>query len=206
VTPIMALFLTIDISVFLNDLTHSLEEVIVTQSHDIFPCSLDHLLGVNSRGAVDRAVHTGGTAQQGLSYSLRNRKLSLHHFPEKNHLTAGIGNGSLGQFKDGADRPTKPAPGALRDRLSLLFIQLQLIRHCISSKIISPPRRGERKENICWFVPGKDQNKSTLSVPSGQNLFVQSTSPDWTKEIFLCALCVFAVKILNHQVLSCLDS
>jgi hypothetical protein len=128
----MPFFFSVDISIFFNNLAHFLEEVVKTHLHHIFSCRFDDFLGICPGGAAHRAVHASGAAKEGLSHPLGHRELSLHDLFHQDHFPAGIGNGSLGQIKDRANRPAEATAGALGYSLAPFFIELQLGGHFIT--------------------------------------------------------------------------
>jgi hypothetical protein len=129
VSPIIPVFFSINISIFLNNLSHFLEEVVKTHLHHIFSCCLDDFLGVCTGGAADRAVHAGGAAKESLSHSLSHRELSLYDLFHEDHFPAGIRNGSFGQIKDRANRPAEATARALGYCLAAFFVKLKLDGH-----------------------------------------------------------------------------
>jgi hypothetical protein len=128
----MPVFLSVDISIFFNNLAHFLEEVVKSHPRQIFSSCFDDFLGIGTRGAVDRTIHAGGAAKEGLSHSLGHGELSLHDLFQEDHFSTGIREGPFGQVEDRANRPAEATAGALSDRLASFFIELQLSSHRIT--------------------------------------------------------------------------
>src|SRR4030065_953817 len=131
-TPVGPLLLSIDIPILFDHLAHCLEEVVKTHSHHIPSRRFDNLLRINTRGTIDRAVHTGGTTKHCLCHFFGGGKFSFQHLFEKDDLSVGIGDGPLCQVEDRANRPAEAAPGALSDRFATFFIELELSGHLAS--------------------------------------------------------------------------
>src|SRR4030042_6342596 len=74
----MPFSLTVNVPIFLNDIAHCFEEVVITQCHHILPCRLEHFLRIHAGWTVDGTIHAGRAAKESLSYSLGHGELSLH--------------------------------------------------------------------------------------------------------------------------------
>jgi hypothetical protein len=161
--PVVLFILSIDISVFFNDLSHRVEEIVVSQFNRVLSGGFDHFLRIYSGRAVDRTVHAGRTAQKGLCHPFRHRELAFHYLFQEDHLSACIGDGPLGQVKDGTDRSAESTPGTLGNGFPLLFVKLKLISHCFSSPSFSKVDKSE-------ILISKSETNPKSQFPSYQNM------------------------------------